>query len=190
MRRSRLLFAVFIGACLLAACATPRMPPSVASTPIDLPRFMGRWYVIAYVPYFGERGHVASSDTYALQPNGGIDVVYRYRDGFGQPLQTLKSRATVEPGTGNRDWTTWIYGFIPTGFRILEVAPDYSWALITWPGRELAWVFARAPVMDDALYADLLQRLRGHGVETDAMRRIPQVPEQVGQPGFAAPDNP
>lgn len=176
---------------LLGACATADpLPESIAATPVDLPRFMGRWHVIAHVPYFAERGHVASSDTYTLQDDGDIAVRYQYREGFDQPLQTLDSRATVKPGTGNREWTTWFFRVVPTRFRILEVAPDYSWALIDYPGRDLAWIFARAPVVDDAQYRELEQRMRGHGVNTDKLRRIPQVREQVGRLGFADPKRP
>jgi apolipoprotein D and lipocalin family protein len=189
---SRWLVVTVVSTCaaLLSACATAPLPPTVAQTPIDLPRFMGRWHVIAHVPYFAEAGHVASSDTYTLQDDGGIAVRYTYREGFGEPVQTFDSRATVREGTGNRQWTTWFYRVVPTKFRILEVAPDYSWALIDYPGRDLAWMFAREPVMPAAQYRELEGRMRTHGVDTDKLRRIPQVPEQVGRLGFADPKKP
>lgn len=188
----RWLAGACLAACgvLLSACATTPLPPSVAEMPIDLPRFMGRWHVIAHVPYFAESGHVASSDTYTLKEDGGIAVHYTYREGFGEPLQTFDSRATVREGTGNRQWTTWFYRVVPTKFRILEVAPDYSWALIDYPGRDLAWIFAREPVMDNAQYRELEGRMRTHGVNIDKLRRIPQVREQVGRLGFADPKKP
>jgi apolipoprotein D and lipocalin family protein len=59
---------------LLHGCATTPMPATVDSAPVDLARFMGRWHVIAHVPYFGESGHVASSDDYTLQDDGDIHV--------------------------------------------------------------------------------------------------------------------
>lgn len=175
-----------------SACATaddpPRVPPGAPA--VDLPRFMGTWHVIARVPYFAENGDVASKDVYTLRSNGDIGVRYEFREGFGEDERTFESRATVKDGTGNRDWTTWFFGVIPTKFRILEVADDYSWALIGYPGRDLAWVFSRSPDMTDAQYADLLARMRGHGVAVDKLVRVPQRPEQVGLPGFAAPEKP
>lgn len=167
----------------------PAPPPGAPATmpAIDLERYMGAWHVIAHIPYFAERGHVASQGIYTLKPGGDIAVRYVYRTGFGQPQQQFDSRATVRPDTGNREWTTWFFRMIPTKYRILEVAPDYSWALIDYPGRDLAWVFARTPTIDHALYADLLVRLRGHGVDVDKLRRVPQLPEQVGELGFADP---
>lgn len=184
------MLGVTLLACLLSACATPPMPTSVDNAAIDLPRFMGPWHVIAHVPYFGEAGHVASIDQYTLRADGEIGVHYSYRTGFSQPLETLDSRATVKADSGNRDWTTWFFRVIPTKYRILEVAPDYSWALIGYPGRDLAWIFGRQPVMADKLYQDLERRMRGHGVNTDRLRRVPQVPAQVGRLGFADPKDP
>ncbi len=188
MPRSRTALALVFaatGLALLAACATTPTPANIANAPpIDLQRFMGRWHVIARVPYFAERGHVASVDAYTLQPDGDIRVDYSYRDDFASPQQSVQSRATVREGTGNRQWTTWFFRVIPTKYRILEVAPDYSWALIDYPGRDLAWIFARAPVMNDAQYIDLERRLGNYGVNVDKVRRVPQVADQVGKLGF------
>ncbi len=175
-------------ACLLAACATK--PAPVEAPPIDLPRFMGRWHVISHVPYFGERGHVASVDEFTLRDDRDIGVRYFYRTGFSQPLQMRLARATVKAGTGGREWTAWLLRVAPAKYRILEVAPDYAWALVVHPDSDLAWILAREPVMDDTLYADLERRMRSHGVNTDKLRRVPQVPEQAGKLGFADPEHP
>ena len=183
--------ALLLSALLFASLSSTAQPmTSTHAAAIDLPRFMGPWHVIAHVPYFGERGHVASRDEYTLRPDGKIGVRYVYQEGFGEPVKTLESSATVKPDTGNRRWTTWFFGVIPTKFRILEVAPDYSWALIDYPGRDLAWVFSRTPDMDGALYAELITRMGGHGVDTSKLVRVPQLKEQVGKPGFAAPKKP
>ena len=184
--RALLLLALLLTS---TSCMSQTMSPK-EQPPMDLSRFMGSWHVLAHVPYFGERGHVASRDEYALRDNGDISVRYVYQEGFGEPVKTMDSRATVKKDTGSRLWTTWFFGVIPTKFRILETAPDYSWALIDYPGRELAWVFSRSADMDDALYADLVTRMAGHGVDTTKLVRVPQLQEQIGKPGFAAPKKP
>lgn len=188
MRRH--LLAAAVGALVLAACATNTTMPTATSEPVDLARFMGTWHVIAHVPYFGERGHVASTDSYTLKPDGGIAVRYDYQTGFGQPRKSLDSRATVKAGTGNHDWTTWFFGVIPTRYRILEVAPDYDWALIGYPGRDLAWVFSRTPQMDDAQYQALLERMRGHGVTRPSSCACRRCRRSWASPGLPRPRTP
>ncbi len=178
------------GLFLLAACATPPMPAAVKATPIDLQRYMGSWYVIANIPYFAERGNVASIDRYTLRDDGRIDVHFSYRTGFSQPEKTIDSVGKVEPGTGNRLWSQRFFHLVPAKYRILEVAPDYSWALVDYPGRELAWILARSPDMDDAQYQLLLEKLRGFDVDSDKLWRVPQKAGQVGKLGFDHPDDP
>jgi apolipoprotein D and lipocalin family protein len=181
-------FALVAAALLLAACASP--PKRAAGPAIDLARYMGTWYVIGHVPYFTDRGQVAARNEYTLRGDGRVGIRYFYRTGFAQPEKMLEASASVQEGSGNRDWKVWFYKVVPANYRVLEVAPDHSWALIDSPGRDLAWVFARTPVMGDAQYQELLQRLRGHGINTDKLWRVPQVREQVGQLGFDRPNDP
>lgn len=176
----------------LAADPTPPSAETIsesAGAALDLQRFMGRWHVIGRVPNVLERGHVASINEYTLQEEGKVAITYRYREGFSAPEEALSLRARVDEESGNRRWRTWFYRVIPTRTRILEVAPDYSWALIGYPGREMAWIFARKPDMETALYRELAGRLRNeYGVNTDKLKRVLQHPEQVGKLGFEVPN--
>jgi ECF transporter S component (folate family) len=63
------------------------------------------------------------------------------------------------------------------------------WAMLGYPGREMAWIFARQPDMDKELYKELATRLRDeYGVNTDKLKRVPQHPEQVDRLGFEVPN--
>ena len=177
------------------AASEPPSPRTSASgaaaldAPIDLKRFMGTWYVIGRVPNPVERGHVASVNEYSLRGDQKVSITYRFRDGFSQPQQELTVRASVDEESGNHNWRTWFYKIVPTHTRVLEVAPDYSWAMLGYPGREMAWIFARKPDMDKDLYKELATRLRDqYGVNTDKLKRVPQHPEQVDKLGFEVPN--
>lgn len=195
----RHLRALWLGA-LIAACAgcasapppEPLMPATpVASADIDLARFMGTWHVIAHIPYFAERGHVTGRYEYrAHEGEDKIAVRYLHREGFNEPEQVREARASVKSGSGGREWTLWFAGVVPAKFRILEVAPDYSWALIDYPDRDLGWIFARSPRMDDAQYQQLIRKMRDYGINARQLVREPQLPDQVGQTGFAEPKKP
>mgnify|MGYP006176380307 CR=1 FL=1 len=156
---------------------------------VDLQRFMGTWYVIGRVPNPIERGHVASVNQFRLRGDQKVSITYRYRDGFSEPQQELTVRASVDEKSGNHNWRTWFYKIVPTHTRVLEVAPDYSWAMLGYPGREMAWIFARQPDMDKELYKELATRLRDeYGVNTDKLKRVPQHPEQVDRLGYEVPN--
>lgn len=194
----RPMCAVLLSALLAGPAVAAVDPPAAVSAaanrgdpsaPVDLQRFMGTWYVIGRVPNMIERGHVASVNEYTLRDSQKVSIVYRYREGFSEPVEELKARASVDEDSGNHKWRTWFYRVIPTNSRVLEVAPDYSWALIGYPGREMAWIFARKPDMDRELYRELAARLRDeYGVNTDKLKRVPQLPEQVDRLGFEVPN--
>lgn len=161
-----------------------RMPePALAQ--VDLPRFMGRWWVIANIPYFAERGKIASSDNYSLREDGGIDVVYAYKKSFDEAEErTLEASARPIPGSGGAHWKQRFFWILSVEVQILEIDPDYRWALIGNPKRSLAWVFAREPLMSAEDYARVVARLGRFGYDPAELKRVPQTPEQVGQPGF------
>ena len=53
--------------------------PTVAK--VDLPRFMGDWYVIANIPTFIETGAHNAVESYALAEDGSIETTFTFRDG-------------------------------------------------------------------------------------------------------------
>ena len=161
------------------------LPPLTTQADIDLPRYMGRWWVIANIPYWGERGKVETADVYALMPDGRIDNVFVYRKGFDKPVKDMKAVGKVVPGTKNAQWQIAFFGgLLKADYLVLEVAPDYSWALIGHPKRKMGWVFSREQAMDDALYQQLLGKMKGYGYDTSKFQKVPQKKEQVGMAGF------
>ncbi|MEN1941394.1 lipocalin family protein [Luteimonas sp. MJ246] len=172
---------------LVAACAggpgatAHEDAVDVRMPPIEV--LMGDWYVAARVPWFGERGEVASTTRLALSGENRIELTRTWRDGFAEPLESDSATVRRE-GHGDRLWKVRIYGVVPTRLRMLEVATDGSWLLIDSPGREHAWILTRARQVEDEAYLELERRIRSHGVNTDRLRRVPQVPEQEGRLGF------
>jgi apolipoprotein D and lipocalin family protein len=183
-----LIAALLVLPLLLVGCAGAPKETAVPDAPladVDLPRFMGRWWVIANIPYFAEKGKVATADIYELRPDGRIGNVYAYRKAFDKPEKTMNGVASVVPGTNNAQWEIAFFGgLVKADLLILEVAPDYSWALIGHPKRNMAWIFAREQAMDDATYQQLRAKFSVWGYDPAKLQRVPQFPDQIGQPGF------
>lgn len=173
----------------LTACrSTPAASQAPPTQPLELPRFMGTWYVVARIPNVIERGHMSARSDYSLRDDGKIAVRYSYRTGPAQPVEELNVVGSVVPGTGNRQWRMRFFRVVPTTQRVLEVAPDDSWALLDVPGRDLAWIYARAPTLTDGQYLDLRNRLSAHGVNVDKVWRVVQRKDDVGRRGFDQPN--
>ncbi len=174
--RTPLLSLLALALAAFAGSASAAKAPLSSSAQVDLQRYMGRWWVIAHTPYFAERGKVATADEYALRPDGRIENVYVYRKAFDKPEKRMRGVAMVVPGTNSAQWRISFFGgLIKADYLVLEVAPDYSWALIGQPSRKLAWIFAREPIMDDARFQALAARFAAWGYEPGKIVRVPQV---------------
>lgn len=188
------LAAVAIGA--ISGCTSgppnpnPRAALPLQAVPVDLPRYMGRWYVIANIPYFAERGFVASRAEWTLRADGRIDDAFIGRKGgFDQAERRYQFLDTVKPGSGGGEWSVRLFWPIHVTQLTLYVDPDYRYTILGYPDKTLGWIFARQPQISEDEYRALLTKLDAMGYDTSRFMRVPQVPGQVGQPGFAPPDS-
>ena len=173
-----------VGAVLYACDGGSTGMELTTSAKVDLKRYMGAWHVIANIPYFAEKGKVATRDVYRLDADGNVDTTYFYRKSFDGPEKTIGSLGLVQPDTNNAFWRVRFLGLFRADYLILDVAPDYSWALVGQRSRKLGWILARASMMDDAMYASLIEKFRGFGYDTHQFLRVPQFPDQAGKTGF------
>ena len=177
MRRSiALLFGGILCLTTLGGCSGDDQPPLTLAPQVDLQRYAGRWYIIANIPYFAERGKVGSYFDVSF-PDGKVNDVYYGRDStLDAPLTSFTMHGYVVPGTGNARWRESPFWPIYLSYLILWVDPDYHYALVGYPGRGYGWVLSRSPTMDDATYRGLLARFAAEGYDTTLFRRVPQTP--------------
>jgi apolipoprotein D and lipocalin family protein len=175
---------LMVGAVLYACDGGATGMELTTTAKVDLKRYMGAWHVIANIPYFAEKGKVATRDVYTLDADGNVDTTYFYRKSFESPEKTIGSLGLVQPNTENAFWRVRFLGLFRADYLILDVAPDYSWALVGQRSRKLGWILARNPTMDEATYASLIGKLRGFGYDTGKFLRVAQFPDQVGKTGF------
>ena len=149
-RRAIRLGAVAMTLALVAACGAsppnqnPRAELPLKTVPVDLPRYMGKWYVIANIPYFGERGNVASYAEWVLRDDGRIDDHYVYRPGsFDAPTKRMTFLDTPVPGSGGGEWRVRLFWPVTVQQLTLYVDPDYRVTLLGYPAR--AWAGVCAP---------------------------------------------
>lgn len=169
----------FLLACgLMLAGSTAHADDLPAITPVpnvDLPRFMGDWYVIATIPSWFEKDAWNPVETYRLEPDGRIDTLYRYRKGgFDGPRKEITSTGFVTPGTGNAVWGVQLLWPIKAQYLITYVNDDYSQTIIARDKRDYVWVMARTPTIPQADYDALVERVRDLRYPMERLRKVPQ----------------
>lgn len=156
---------------LLAACSTPQAPlPTVQS--VELERYYGTWYEIAMLPNRFQA--MCVSDTRALyRPEGDhVSVVNQCRTADGTIEQAEGIAKVVADSKGAKLRVSFFRPFYGD-YWILELDPDYRWALIGEPGRSYAWILAREPSLDAATLERLLARAAALGFDREAFVRTP-----------------
>ena len=166
----------FVAVFLVAGCAsTADMKPVTLVPKVDLPRFMGDWYVIANIPTFLEKGAHNAKDSYALAPDGTIPTVFSFNaDAFDGPRKTYGSKGFIMDGGANAVWGQQYIWPIKADYRISYLSPDYTQTVITREKRDYVWILARTPTIPEADLAKLIAFVGTQGYDTAKIQRVPQ----------------
>jgi apolipoprotein D and lipocalin family protein len=154
--------------------AKPDAPMRVVPS-VDLTRYAGKWYEIARLPNRFQRD--CASDTtasYALRPDGKITVINSCRTSEGR-IKSATGTAHVasgkEPNTKLKVTFFWpFYG----NYWIIDLDPDYRWAVVGEPDRKYFWILSREPRLDDTLYQQILDRAKQQGYDVGPMVKTKQ----------------
>ena len=113
---------------------------------LDLNRYAGKWYEIARMPHSFERNMDDVTADYTLNEDNTVRVVNRgKRDGtFSQAegIAKLKYKdAYPVAGEFRVSFFRPFYG----DYRIIDLAPDYSHAVVTSGTMDYLWILSRTP---------------------------------------------
>ncbi len=165
--------------CLTNAGVGPnaRTPLPVVES-VDLERFAGLWYVIESMPTSAESGAHDATEYYALREDGGIDIVFSFReDAFDGPEKVLEMRGWVLDESG-AEWRVRPFWPLRLAYLVIDLAPDYRYAVVGHPSKRYVWVMSRTPTLDPITRRAIRRRLADAGYD---VRRIREVPQQ-GRP--------
>ena len=184
--RSFRLIAVTLTAAMLTACGVSPQKvtvPVVAS--VDLPRFMGPWYVIGVIPTFIEKDIYNAVESYELAPDGTIKTTFTFNKGaFDGEAKTMQPKGFVIPGTNNAIWGMQFIWPIKAEYVISHLDANYTETIIARSARDYVWIMARTPTIDDARYASLVKKVADMGYDTGKLVKVPQ---RALLPAAAAP---
>jgi apolipoprotein D and lipocalin family protein len=145
---------------------------------VNVPRFMGRWYVIASVPTRIERNAYNAVESYRLDPDGRVRTEFTFRQGsFDGPAKRYTPVGFVREGSNGAVWGMQFIWPIKAEYRVMHVDDAYSQTVIGRTKRDHAWIMARTPAIPDADYAQHVALLERNGYDVARLRVVPQKPE-------------
>lgn len=146
--------------------------------PVDLDRYLGRWYELARYDVGFERRCEGVTADYASRPDGLIDVVNTCRRGAPNgPARSAHARARIVPGSNNAKLKVAFFGpFFFGDYWILDHADDYAWSIVGEPSGRYLWLLTRDPVSGPEARDALVARARDMGYQTGMLRFTRQPP--------------
>ena len=175
MKQIMTLFGLALVVCSCAGTAGSDSPLTVVDT-VDLSRYLGKWYEIASYPAWFQKGCTGSTAEYSLRPDSKIQVVNRCHKGsLDGPLKESTGKAEVVDTATNAKLKVWFFWPFKGNYWIIDLNPDYQWAVVGEPSRKYLWILSRKPTMDEAVYQSILGRLPQKGYDPDGLRRTDQV---------------
>ncbi len=158
------------------------MPASLAAQAlrtvplVDLEKYAGTWYEIASFPQRFTKGCQATTATYTNTDKGYVIVENRCRrNSLTGKSSYIKGKAFVVPNSGNAKLKVQFFWPLRGKYWIIDLADDYSYAVVGHPKRKYLWILSRTPQMPDAVYQAILDRVKANGYALDMLKRTPQL---------------
>ncbi len=108
--------------------------------------YMGKWYEIARMPHYFERGMKDVAAEYSICRDGTISVTNTgIRDCEMREIHGVARMKQKFPGTGELEVSFFRPFYNP--YRIIKLEPDYSTAMVTSATRDYLWILSRSPTM-------------------------------------------
>jgi apolipoprotein D and lipocalin family protein len=144
---------------------------------IELPRFMGRWYVIASIPTRFEKGAFNATETYTWnEKKQQIDIDFRFnQDSATGPEKKIPQRAFIYNEESKAEWRVQPFWPLKFAYLIVGIANDYSDTVIGVPDRGNVWIMARTPKIDETRYAQLVSQIQNLGYDIGELKKVPQI---------------
>ena len=157
-----------------AQAAGANAPLEVAPS-VDLARYAGKWYEIARLPNRFQRDCTGNTTaTYTLRADGKITVLNECRKVDGRQ-KSAKGTARVADAKGpNTKLKVTFFWPFSGDYWIVDLDPEYRWAVVGEPGRRYLWILSREPQMDTALYQEIVERAKQRGFDTGKLLKTRQ----------------
>jgi apolipoprotein D and lipocalin family protein len=157
---------------LVAAASGPKdkLPPVETVKVVDLARYMGKWFEIAAFPQRFEKGCHCTTAEYELTAKGTVRVINTCRRGGADgKVSRARGKAWVVPGSGNARLKVQFFWPFKGNYWIIDLAEDYSFAVVGDPTRKYLWILSRTPRMEPSLYAEIVTRVAARGFDTSRL---------------------
>ena len=142
---------------------------------VDLSKYMGKWYEIASCSQNLQANYYGTTAEYLMDNHDFVTVINRYKEGSLQGKEkTVKGKANVVEGTNNSKLKMNLLFPSARNYWIIDLANDYSYAVVSEPKRKNLWILSRTPKLNQETYSRILSRIKSKGFDLDKLKMTTQ----------------
>jgi apolipoprotein D and lipocalin family protein len=143
---------------------------------VDLGRFQGKWYEIARLPRSTQTDCHGTTAFYTQSSDGTLSFVNQCNVGaVDGPLKTVSMIASVPDQAAPAKLLLDVGGF-SGDYWIIDLAPDYQYAVVGHPSRQFLWILSRTPSLDSDTLKAIVGRAEGQQFDMSKLQYTPQPP--------------
>lgn len=169
MSRRLLTLALASLLALPAAAAAPE-----PARPLDVNRFMGRWYEILRTPNDRQKNCYAAYQVWTRKAANRFAIAQHCRKGSRTgPLEVVQTDARLLAHPSNAKFEASFFGgLIRKDYWVIDRADDYSWMIASSSDGKYPAVLARTPGLTPARQAELKRRMAQLGLPTGQLQAV------------------
>ncbi|MBD3842696.1 MAG: lipocalin family protein [Campylobacterales bacterium] len=133
---------------------------------VDIQKYQGTWYEIARFEHFFEKGCKNVTATYELKNDGDLKVINRCTMIENNDFNEATGVAYAVDDTNSKLKVSFFRPFYGD-YYIIDLADDYSYAVVGAPSRELLWILSRTKTIDTSIKNKILDKLPTLGFDPD-----------------------
>lgn len=134
---------------------------------VDLDRYQGTWYEIAKYENSFQKDCLATRAKYKINENNSVNVINECKNVDGG-LNRAEGTALVEDQKSNAKLKVSFvpflqrFGIFSGDYWIIELDPEYRYAVVGHPERTYLWILSRSPIMDEETLEELKIKITEH----------------------------
>lgn len=142
---------------------------------VDIPRYMGTWYVLAgrFTPFERDVHHAIESYNWNSEREI-IEIDFSYYRGSldGEKIE-LPQYARIYNQKTNAHWKVSPIGLIQFDFLVLTLASDYSWTAIGTPDQKYLWIMSRKTRHSQEEIQEMIDKVSSTGYPVNELVFVP-----------------
>lgn len=142
---------------------------------VELPRFMGNWYVLAGRFTFLEKEVHNALEVYTWnEQKRRVDIGFTYNRGsLTGPVKSIPQKGWIYNSETNSHWKVSPLWPIKADYLVVALAEDYSWTAIGVPSQKYLWIMARSLDKPETTIEAAVEALKKAGYKYDGLVYVP-----------------